>query len=151
MVDQQELYSISLDYKFREKLDYKLVLLHSGEECIAELKRQQPDIIVLDYNLPGMNGLDTFREIKKINKNVPVVVLSDLKDSETELTLIEEGVYSFIQKDERVISELTGVIEEILATNSVENTPEKSSKLLLWILAAVAILIMLFFGLNRDS
>lgn len=46
-----------------ESEDFKVVPVHSGEECLSKLKREKPDLILLDILMP-MNGVDVLRAIK---------------------------------------------------------------------------------------
>jgi DNA-binding NtrC family response regulator len=48
----------------------------SGEEGIRSIKKNRPDLIFLDLKMPGMNGVDTLREVRKIDKNVPVYIVT---------------------------------------------------------------------------
>ncbi|MBN3039804.1 MAG: response regulator [Candidatus Omnitrophica bacterium] len=55
---------------------YLVTEVHSGEEGIAKVKESVPDIIFLDLNMPVMDGIETLKRIRKINGNVPVIVIS---------------------------------------------------------------------------
>ncbi|MBM2838754.1 MAG: transcriptional regulatory protein, partial [Deltaproteobacteria bacterium] len=48
-----------------ESEGYSVVLAQSGPEALAMMKEEQPSLVLLDYMMPGMNGLDVLREIKK--------------------------------------------------------------------------------------
>ncbi|MFT6715483.1 MAG: CheY-like chemotaxis protein [Saprospiraceae bacterium] len=61
---------------FLEAKGYKLSTVVSGNEALDLVKEQHFDIIFLDENMPGLSGLDTLVEIKKIRKSVPVVMIT---------------------------------------------------------------------------
>ena len=56
-----------------------------GEEGLAVIKRQLPDIILLDQKMPGMSGIDTLREIRKVSEDLPVIILTGHGDYQTAL------------------------------------------------------------------
>ena len=45
----------------------------TGEEAVDKINNQKFDLVLLDISMPGMNGLQTLKEIKKINDNIPVL------------------------------------------------------------------------------
>ena len=57
--------------------DYEFLGAASGPEGVATVKREAPDLVVLDIKMPGMNGLEALAEIRKVDESVPV---SDLVD-----------------------------------------------------------------------
>ncbi len=61
---------------FLEAKGYHLTTVVSGNEALDLVKEQNFDIVFLDENMPGMTGLDTLLEIKKIKKSIPVVMIT---------------------------------------------------------------------------
>ena len=64
---------------FKEELEdegYTVELASNGVEALEKLKRSNYDVVVLDIKMPGMDGIQTLGEIKKINKDQPVVLCS---------------------------------------------------------------------------
>ena len=79
IVEDNEIYSMMLDYILSKDTIYKFVNFKSGEECLANLYLN-PDIIILDYSLPGINGHETLVKIKAYNPKIHVIFLSDNND-----------------------------------------------------------------------
>jgi len=74
-----------------------------GNEAITTILSADfptPDLIVLDFHLPGLNGLEILRELRKYAKtrHVPVVKLSSLASDRQVLDCLEEGANSFVEK-----------------------------------------------------
>ncbi|RDY67633.1 response regulator [Halobacillus trueperi] len=69
-----------------------------GIEGIIEYKKHKPDLVLLDFVLPRMNGLQTLMQLKRINPNVMVIVCSSLGDTYTIEKFEKHGAYDFIQK-----------------------------------------------------
>ena len=70
-----------------------------GAECLEKLQHVQPDILLLDINMPNVNGIEVLEEIKK--KNIPVKVLMLTVHSETEYLVqaVDIGANGYILKD----------------------------------------------------
>src|SRR4051812_38511831 len=97
IVEDNEIYSMMLDYILSKDSIYEFVNFKSGEECLANL-HLNPDIIILDYGLPGMNGYETLLEIKKYNPNIHVVFLSNNEDKKLAKKLLRSGADYYVLK-----------------------------------------------------
>lgn len=86
-----------LDYILSKDSVYQFVSFTSGEECIKNLYLN-PDIIILDYGLPGINGYETLLKIKAYNSKIHVIVLSNQTDPELAPKLLEAGADDFVLK-----------------------------------------------------
>lgn len=89
--------------KFAEKTlkpYYKVSLLISGAQTLKFLYKNKPDLILLDINMPDMDGYETLIKIREIPEldNIPVIFLTALSDSESEVRGIELGAVDFIIK-----------------------------------------------------
>ena len=78
----------------------------NGEELLIKISRLMPDVITLDIEMPKMDGKETLKELKKININIPVIMLSSISKSGTESTMecLELGAFDFIAKPSGAIS-----------------------------------------------
>jgi DNA-binding response OmpR family regulator len=73
---------------FLEKKGYKVLGVNSGNEAIEKFNQENFDLVFLDENMPGMNGLATLEEIKQINPTTPVIMITK---SEEEM-IMEEAI-----------------------------------------------------------
>ena len=76
---------------------YDVLEASSGKEAIEALKNN-PDIVILDYMMPEMDGVQTLREIRKISNKIPVVMFTANTDGSTMADTEKLGVYAFIPK-----------------------------------------------------
>ena len=78
----------------------------NGEELLMKIASMSPDVITLDIEMPKMNGIQTLKELKKNNINIPVIMLSSISKSGTESTMdcLELGAFDFIAKPSGSIS-----------------------------------------------
>ncbi len=69
-----------------------------GEDALAIVKRFDVDLAVLDLAMPGMNGVDTFREIHTLRPALPVMIVTAYPDSDLMAKALEIGPFSMISK-----------------------------------------------------
>jgi two-component system chemotaxis response regulator CheY len=71
----------------------------NGDEAVLAYKEKQPDIVLLDVNMPVKDGLGALREIKDINSKAVVIMLTSLSDMGTIQNALELGAAQYIRKD----------------------------------------------------
>lgn len=71
----------------------------SGRDAIEKARELRPDLIVLDFSMPGMNGLEAARLLKKILPEVPVIMLTAHENAFSELVARAAGVSAVISKE----------------------------------------------------
>ena len=72
---------------------------NNGVECMEQLLSVHPDILLLDINMPVMNGIEVLQEIKKKNISVKVLVLTVHNEVEYLLKAVDIGIDGYIMKD----------------------------------------------------
>lgn len=79
--------------------DVEVVAIASnGLQAVQMAKEQQPDIVVLDVNMPGMSGLAAFKQIAQINPDTGCIIISAEKESETLQEAMAIGVRDYLFK-----------------------------------------------------
>lgn len=71
----------------------------SAEDAISLVKSHNVDVVIMDLGLPNMNGIDATREIKKINKEVKVIILTSHSSEQEVLDSIKAGASAYCSKD----------------------------------------------------
>lgn len=69
-----------------------------GREAMTKFESVRPDLILLDYQMPDMNGLEVLKEIRKRESTVPVVMITAYGTIERAVEAMKEGAYDFIPK-----------------------------------------------------
>ncbi|MDR2349243.1 MAG: response regulator [Deltaproteobacteria bacterium] len=79
---------------------YEYSLARSGSQAVNYCSRERPDLILLDIEMPGMDGFETFRMLKQNPEfqRVPVIFLTSKHDRETEVKCLRFGARDFIRK-----------------------------------------------------
>ena len=88
-----------------------------GFQAIRKVKEQGFDIIFMDIKMPGINGVQTFREIKKINPKASVIMMTAYSAEDLVKEAIEEGAYTVIYKPfdmDKVIQTIERVLQTVL-------------------------------------
>ena len=83
-------------------------------ETIAQLRKQDWDVLVLDISMPGRSGLDALTESRHIQPNLPVLVLSMHPEDQYAVRALKAGAAGYLTK-ERAPEELVGAIRKALA------------------------------------
>ena len=92
------------------KRQYDLVLAASGEEALRMLETGQPDLILLDIIMPGIDGMETLRRIKEKNRKQQVVMITATKTVKTAVEAMKLGAFDYLEKPFDV-NEITRVVE----------------------------------------
>jgi DNA-binding response OmpR family regulator len=77
---------------------YEVIMAENGAEAIDIVKRESPDLILLDILLPEKNGLEVCREIRTFNEDVPILLLSSKREYDDRITGLEAGADDYIVK-----------------------------------------------------
>ncbi|OGQ04099.1 MAG: hypothetical protein A2W61_07095 [Deltaproteobacteria bacterium RIFCSPLOWO2_01_44_7] len=88
-----------------------------GFQAIDKVKKTNYDIIFMDIRMPGINGVQTFREVKKINPKVAVIMMTAYAVEDLIKEAIIEGAYTVVYKPfdmERIISTIERVLTKML-------------------------------------
>ncbi|MFB6466413.1 response regulator [Cytobacillus sp. Hz8] len=109
--------SLMMRHKLREiveKEGYKVVAEASdGEEAIQKYKMTNPDLVIMDITMPEMNGIQALLELKKIDENVKVIMVSAMGQKPMVIDAIKYGAKDFLVKPfetEKFISSINKVI-----------------------------------------
>lgn len=84
--------------RFLTKVFSKFYQAYDGKEGLKEYIKYEPDIVITDLTMPKKNGLEMIVDIKDINPEVKIVVISAHNDDETLFNVIDLGIIDFIQK-----------------------------------------------------
>ena len=148
IVEDNEMYSLMLEYTLANDRVAHCVSFPSGEECIRNLD-QNPMLVILDYWLPGMNGMQTFEAIKKKKPDVPVVMLTRNKDVVLETEFYKKGVFDFFYKEEDSVMQIKRILNSVLdRIRKKENEESSHLKVFICILFIVAILTVIVYAIN---
>jgi DNA-binding NtrC family response regulator len=123
IAEDDEWYSKLLEYHVSLNEQFTVDVAKSGAEVIKKLK-QAPDIITLDYSLPDYDGKRLLEIIQQELPNTEVVIISGQEDVKTAISLLANGAYDYIVKDEdtkdRLWKTLLNILEKKALIEKVE-------------------------------
>ena len=91
--DFVEIFSLRL-----ETQGEKVFTAFSGKEAVKVLEQKPIDVVILDIRMPGMDGIDTLKEIKKRYPNVEVILLTGHGSTETAVDGMKLGAFDYLMK-----------------------------------------------------
>ena len=92
---------------------YEIFTAGNGEEALKVIRERKIDLITLDLNMPKLSGIETLREIRKIDGEVPVIIITGYGRQKDEKEALHYGVTDFISKPFNT-SNIISVIDRIL-------------------------------------
>jgi len=92
---------------------HNVVLAENGYQAIEAAKQTSFDLIFMDIKMPGINGVQTFREVKKINPQAAVIMMTAYSVEDLVREALEEGAYAVVYKPFD-IENIVSIIESAL-------------------------------------
>jgi len=92
--------------------EHEIFQFNSGEECLENL-HMKPDIISIDYNLPGMNGHDLMEKIKAFDQSIMVIIVSGQENLEVVVGTYKKGAHDYIMKNDNLFVNLENAIKNL--------------------------------------
>ena len=83
---------------YLSRRQYNVLTANSGEEGLSYLNNGYIDLVLTDYRMPGISGLDVVRKIKHFNPELPVVVITAFSDTEDAVRVMKEGAFDYLSK-----------------------------------------------------
>ena len=111
VVDDEE----NIRVLYREELEdegYAADVAANGQEALDKLNAFHPDIIILDIKMPGMDGVETLRRIREIQRDLPVILCSAYGEYKQDLTTRAYDAYVIKRSD---LTELKDTIKILLS------------------------------------
>lgn len=112
VVEDDEWYNRLLVHTLSLNPDYEIQSFTTGKDCLANIY-QAPDIVTLDYRLPDTKGLEVLKQIKEINEDIQIILISEQVDIDVVVTLLKLGAYDYIVKSRDIKERLLNTVNNI--------------------------------------
>lgn len=96
---------------------HNVIISNGPNSAIEFIKKTHFDIVFLNYSMPSKNGLDVLKEIKLIDHNTIVIIVTGKSDDNIKNNVIAEGAFSLIDKPFR-IEQIQNAVAHILGANN---------------------------------
>src|SRR5882724_5492904 len=112
--------------KFLKKNKYEVGVAHTGEDGLKELGASDYSLVLCDYRLPDMTGVETLRKIRLQRPRTAVIIITGYSDVKSAVETFKYGASDYVTKP-LYPDELLVTIRETIAKNEMRNSGEKSS------------------------
>jgi len=117
VVDDEHLIRWSLEQSLR-KQGYDVQTAGTGEDALRHIQEEPPDLMLLDIQLPGMDGLEVLSRVKEIDEELVVIMVTALGVLETAVKAMRLGAYDYINKPFN-LDELAIIVRKALETRDL--------------------------------
>ncbi len=124
VVEDDLLFAKSIKYYLSLNPDNEVEYYTNGKDALAN-KYKNPDLIILDYNLPGMNGMEVMKNFHKFNNQLFIIIMSAQNDLKIAVNLINEGAFDYYVKDNDLKDRLWMSMEKIRKLSNYEKKIEQ--------------------------
>ncbi|MBD1942405.1 response regulator transcription factor [Coleofasciculus sp. FACHB-64] len=113
VVDDHELTRFSLKLAFQSQANIELVgLASNGQEAVEMVERHRPDVIILDLQMPVLDGLSASTQIKHIDPHAQIIAYSSVEDPQIEVMSQTARIDAFCKKD-TATQELIALVKQL--------------------------------------
>lgn len=113
LVEDELIFQEMLSRFLVEKFGYQVETFSTGQECIQNLYKN-PDIVLLDYNLLDQTGLEILKEIKSINSDIHVLLISGQKNIPVAVDTLKYGAFDYVVKGDKLFEQVPQKIQEMM-------------------------------------
>lgn len=112
IVDDEPLITEVLGEHF--KADYEVETALNGTDALTAILRTRPDIVLLDINMPRMNGVEVLRDIKQIDETIAVIMVTANEQISLAAEALKSGAFGYVPKpfDFRYLDHMVAAIFE---------------------------------------
>lgn len=97
VVDDEEQIALFLS-EFLKTKGYEVYVALDGRSALQEVKNKKPHVVLLDIMMPGLSGIDVLKEIRKIDPEIGVIMVTALMDQDLAKCALEMGAYDYVTK-----------------------------------------------------
>ena len=115
VVDDEHLIRWSLEQNLK-KQGYEVLTASNGEEALKLVHEEQPELILLDIQMPGINGLEVLEKVKETDEDIVIIMVTAQGSLETAVNAMRMGAYDYVNKPFN-LDELAIVIRIALETS----------------------------------
>jgi CheY-like chemotaxis protein len=93
--DEPDLTAVVREYLQEQ---YEVVVANDGTAALAAFRRQRPDVVFLDINMPGPSGLEVLKQLRQADPTLPVVMVTVDTEMATVQECLRQGAFGYVPK-----------------------------------------------------
>ncbi len=147
IVEDNPVYNkLVVNYLHSKKFD-RVESFLSGEECLKRIN-EKPDIIIQDYLLEGIDGIEVLKATKKIHPHTEFIFLSGQDSVDVAINTMKLGAYDYIVKDQMALKKMADKIAKILAVQKLVKSNKRYKTGIALFFVALIVIILLLISLS---
>lgn len=152
VVEDNEMYNQLIVSHLKKNGFFNVKSFTAGNECIEAVRKNEiPEIVIQDYFMNEMNGLEVLRNVKKIAPKAEFIFLTANEDVEVAVSTIKSGAYDYVIKDNVALDKVLHKIQKIVRVFELERRNKQIQflvRMFLILLFVVAVASILIFALD---
>lgn len=122
LIEDNQRHSAVMTDELRRRLGATVTTVTNGEDALNELAQNTYEVVVMDFSLPGMDGLSVLRSMSERRFDVPVVLVTGMGDEQTAVRALKAGAYDYVVKgrDLDFARQLPAAVEDALKAFQVD-------------------------------
>ena len=124
ILEDDHWYGSMLEHYLSLNPDYEVKRFTSSKDFFSHL-HEKPDVVTLDYSMPDMDGGEVLKKIKGVHPHIQVLIISGQEDVSTAITLLKNGAFEYIVKDEETKDRLWNSLLHLQEINGLRNEVEQ--------------------------
>lgn len=120
----------SVRYSFKKLLgasNFELIEASNAETAVATFSRENPNLVILDIEMPGKDGIQVLKELKEISPSTPVIIITAYGSGDRVIKAMKYGAYEYVEKPFD-IPRLISIIDEALKSTQLSNENPAEAK-----------------------
>ncbi len=104
-----------------------------GQEVLAELEHDSPQVLVSDIRMPGLNGIELLRSVKRKHPALPVIIMTAFSDLESAVSAFQGGAFEYLPKPfdvDRAVELIRRAVDESLRDEASDEAPAETPEIL---------------------
>ncbi|MBM7555757.1 sigma-54-dependent transcriptional regulator [Halanaerobacter jeridensis] len=122
IVDDEKNIRLTLEKSLSD--DYEVETAVNGEDALNKFKADEFDVVLLDMNLPGLDGMEVLKKIKEEDEEVKVIIITGYGSVETAVETMKVGAIDYLRKP-FTPDEIKGIVKEVIERENAELKEEE--------------------------
>jgi len=108
--------------KWLSREGYQVATVRSGQEALAALEAERPDVVLMDIRMAGLSGLETLRHAKRVAPKIPIILMTAYGTTDTAIEAMKHGAFEYILKPFELPA-LHDLLRRAVAASRLMRTP----------------------------
>lgn len=147
IVEDNEIFAGMLKFRLSQIGYDNVKVFYNGKECMEHLY-MNPGLVLLDYKLQDISGLDILKEIKSINPDMQVIILSSQETIQVAIDTMKYGAFDYLIKNDNVFDKLEITLRKVFKINELIHKTRKFKELKKSFLTTLTLLITMMLMLG---